>query len=87
MRIINKSHSFMAYAILATLALTCVFTITGPSQVMADGSGSNASLPDTVPVGGGGDTTGHGSSIESNTYLPATLDILLLILDAAVLGN
>ena len=84
MRTINKSRNFLAYAILATLAFTCVFLVSNPAPAVADSPGEGTNPPDTIPIGGGEDTTGHGSSISSDTNSPSTLDMILIILESAV---
>lgn len=85
MRTINKSRNFLAYALLSAMALACIFTISGPSQVMAGDEGSNPIVPDTIPVEGGGDTSGHGSSIGSGENILFTFNLLLLVLNSTVL--
>jgi len=83
MRTINKSRNFMAYAILATLALTSIFLISGPTVVIA-GDGADPILPDTIPVGGSGDTTRSTNSIGSDNISPTTFDLILLIMETTI---
>lgn len=85
MRTTKSSRNWLAYTVLVSMAFTASFLISGSTDAVAEGSGAGGIMPDTVPVGGGSDTTGHGSSVDSGGSSRSLLDLLFLLLDTALL--
>ena len=83
---INKSRNWVVYAVITTLALAGIFPDSAPTLAIADTPGIT-SPPDTIPIDGGGDTTGHGSSIESGDQVPANFDWLMLVIELTILNK
>lgn len=86
MHSVKKPCNWTAYAVIATLALVGVLLVSDPTLVIAEEPGS-ISPPDTIPIGGGGDTTGHGSSIESGDQPPANFNWLMLVIEITILNK